>query len=95
MTLRSVQYDFQQCNMKHIALGNNVATGYNYTCTNNPVKSGKSSIISLDYDVNWQCTASISMTMDLFADCKCLVAATRRYLMLQLEAVSKAYSWFM
>ena len=28
MTLRSVQYDFQQCNMLHIALGNNVATGY-------------------------------------------------------------------
>ncbi len=30
MTLRSVQYDFQQCNMLHIALGNNVATGYNH-----------------------------------------------------------------
>ena len=29
MTLRSVQYDFQQCIMLHIALGNNVATGYN------------------------------------------------------------------
>ena len=29
MTLRSVQYDFQQCNMLYIALGNNVATGYN------------------------------------------------------------------
>ena len=30
MTLRSVQYDFQQCNMLYIALGNNVATGYKY-----------------------------------------------------------------
>ena len=29
MTLRSVQYDFQQCIMLHIALGNNIATGYN------------------------------------------------------------------
>ena len=29
MTLRSVHYDFQQCIMLHIALGNNVATGYN------------------------------------------------------------------
>ena len=28
MTLGSVQYDFQQCIMLHIALGNNVATGY-------------------------------------------------------------------
>ena len=28
MTLWSVQYDFQQCIMLHIALGNNVATGY-------------------------------------------------------------------
>ncbi len=28
MTLRLVQYDFQQCIMLHIALGNNVATGY-------------------------------------------------------------------
>ncbi len=28
MTLRLVHYDFQQCIMLHIALGNNVATGY-------------------------------------------------------------------
>ncbi len=28
MILRLVHYDFQQCIMLHIALGNNVATGY-------------------------------------------------------------------
>ncbi len=35
MTLRSVQYDFQQCNMLYIALGNNVATGYKYNYAEN------------------------------------------------------------
>ena len=54
MTLRSVQYDFQQCNMLHIALGNNVATGYKYTYISYVIcKCMQSNNIILTYAVSF------------------------------------------
>ncbi len=56
LTLRSVHYDFQQCIMLHIALGNNVATGYNISYIfhwESEVSSGRTSDqIKSDFSVD-------------------------------------------